>query len=102
KENPDGFLSHYLSFRDLSPGSILMRVGRFLISRSLTILSGSAIMGVIPRPCLKNVNMPKRRFFFRHTALIFLAIHKVLPRQIALSGEKIPRRWTHFQFSNKA
>ncbi len=39
-------------------------------------------------PCLKNVNIPKRRVFFRHTALIFLAIHKVLPRQIALSGEK--------------
>ena len=55
-----------------------------------------------PRPCLKNVNMPKRRFFSRHTALIFLAIHKVLPRQIALSGEKIPRRRAHFQFSNKA
>ena len=31
-----------------------------------------------------------------------LAIHKVLPRQIALSGEKIPRRRAHFQFSNKA
>ena len=45
-----------------------------------------------PRPCLKNVNMPKRRAFFRHTALIFLAIHKVLPHQIALSGKKIPRR----------
>ena len=54
------------------------------------------------RPCLKNVNVPKRRAFSRHTALISLAIHKVLPRQIALSGEKIPRRWTHFQFSNKA
>ena len=54
------------------------------------------------RPCLKNVNMPKRRSFFRHTALIFLAIHKVLPRQIALSGKKIPRRRAHFQFSNKA
>ncbi|MBS6347354.1 MAG: hypothetical protein KH443_00945, partial [Oscillospiraceae bacterium] len=52
--------------------------------------------------CLKNVNIPKRRVFFRHTALIFLAIHKVLPRQIALSGEKIPRRRAHFQFSNKA
>ena len=36
----------------------------------------------------ENVNMPKRRAFFRHTALVFLAIHKVLPRQIALSGEK--------------
>ena len=53
------------------------------------------------RPCLKNVNKPKQRIFFRHTALIFLAIHKVLLRQIALSGEKISRRWAHFQFSNR-
>ncbi|WP_204898107.1 hypothetical protein [Pseudoflavonifractor capillosus] len=37
---------------------------------------------------MKNVNMPEQRVFFRHTALIFLAIHKVLLRQIALSGEK--------------
>ena len=29
-----------------------------------------------PRPCLKNVNMPKRRVFFRHTALIFLQYTK--------------------------
>ena len=53
------------------------------------------------RPCLKNVNKPKQRIFFRHTALIFLAIHKVSRRQIALSGEKISRRWAHFQFSNR-
>ena len=53
------------------------------------------------RPCLKNVNKPKQRIFFRHTALIFLAIHKVLLRQIALSGEKISRRWAYFQFSNR-
>ncbi len=53
------------------------------------------------RPCLKNVNKPKQRIFSRHTALIFLAIHKVLLRQIALSGEKISRRWAHFQFSNR-
>ena len=52
--------------------------------------------------CLKNVNMPEQRAFFRHTALIFLAIHKVLLRQIALSGEKIPRRWAHFHALNKA
>ena len=32
------------------------------------------------RPCLKNVNKPKQRIFFRHTALIFLAIHKVSRR----------------------
>ena len=53
------------------------------------------------RPCLKTVNKPKQRIFFRHTALIFLAIHKVSRRQIALSGEKISRRWAHFQFSNR-
>ena len=35
-------------------------------------------------PCLKNVNIPKRRVFFRHTALIFLAIHKVLPQTAGL------------------
>ena len=32
--------------------------------------------GPAPRPCLKNVNMPRRRVFSRHTALIFLAIHQ--------------------------
>ena len=42
----------------------------------------------LARPRLKNDNTPKRRIFFRHTALISLAIHKVLLRQIALSGEK--------------
>ena len=30
---------------------------------------------------MTNVNMPKRRFFFRHTALIFLAIHNITPRR---------------------
>ena len=39
-------------------------------------------------PCLKNVNMPEQRDFFRHTALIFLAIHKVLLRQIGGCGQK--------------
>lgn len=39
---------------------------------------------------------------FRHTASIFPAIHQGLLRQIALSGEKIPRRWAHFQFLNRA
>ena len=53
------------------------------------------------RPCLKHVNKPKQQIFFRHTALIFLAIHKVSRRQIALSGENISRRWAHFQFSNR-
>ena len=36
--------------------------------------------GASLRPCLKNVNKPKQRIFFRHTALIFLAIHKVSRR----------------------
>lgn len=31
------------------------------------------------RPCLKNDNTPSRRGFFRHTALLFIAIHKVFP-----------------------
>ena len=34
---------------------------------------------------------PCGRVFFRHTALRFLAIHKVFLRKRALSGEKIPR-----------
>ncbi|MBQ9648472.1 MAG: hypothetical protein IJV43_08960, partial [Oscillospiraceae bacterium] len=42
------------------------------------------------RPCLKYADMPKRRVFFRHTAAIFLAIHKVLPRQIGLVRRKNP------------
>ncbi len=40
------------------------------------------------RFCLKIVNTPKRRLFFRHTALVFLEIQQVFPRKIALSGEK--------------
>ena len=47
--------------------------------------------GRAPRPCLKNVKTPKRRIFFRHFALIFLAIHRVWRRQTALIGEKISR-----------
>ena len=54
------------------------------------------------RPRLKNVKTPKRRIFFHHSALIFLAIHKVWLRQIALIGEKISRRWAFRQFSNEA
>ena len=69
-------------------------------STSLFISYALAVLK-IPRHCLKNVNMPKRRVFFRYAALIFLAIHQGLLRQIALPGEKIPRRWAHFQFSNK-
>ena len=40
------------------------------------------------RPCLKHVNIPKRRVFFCYAALIFPAIHQGLPRQIALPSEK--------------
>ena len=36
----------------------------------------------ILRACLKNVNTPKRRFFCRHTAPIFLEIHPVFLRKI--------------------
>jgi hypothetical protein len=54
------------------------------------------------RPCLKNVKTPKRRTFFRRSALIFLAIHKVWLRQIALIGEKISCRWVFRHLSNKA
>ena len=53
------------------------------------------------RACLKNVDLPKRRVFSRHAGLIFLAIHQGLLRQIALPGEKIPRPWAYFQYSNK-
>ncbi len=55
-----------------------------------------------PRPCLKNVKTPKRRTFFRRSALIFLAIHKVWLRQTALIGEKISRRWAFRHLSTKA
>jgi hypothetical protein len=34
---------------------------------------------------------PCGRVFFRHTALRFLAIHKVFLQKRVLSGEKIPR-----------
>ncbi|MCI9648671.1 MAG: hypothetical protein HFG11_04440 [Oscillibacter sp.] len=42
----------------------------------------------ILRPCLENVKTPKRQPFFRRSALIFLAMHKAWPHQIALIGEK--------------
>jgi hypothetical protein len=32
--------------------------------------------GDVDRPCLKNAKTPKRRIFFRHTALISLAIRQ--------------------------
>ena len=41
-----------------------------------------------PRACLKNVNMPKRRLFFRHTLPIFLEIHPVFLRQIGFVWRK--------------
>ena len=40
------------------------------------------------RSCLKNVNMPKRRFFFRHTLPILLEIHPVFLRQIGFVWRK--------------
>ncbi|MEY8261936.1 hypothetical protein [Oscillibacter sp. 1-3] len=52
--------------------------------------------------CLKKVKTPKRRIFFRRFALIFLAIHKVCQRQIALIGKKISRRCAFCHLSNKA
>ena len=54
------------------------------------------------RPRLNIVNMPKGWVFFRHTALLFLAIHQVWLRQSALSDEKIPGRCTNCYGSNKA
>ena len=54
------------------------------------------------RACLKIVNTPNRRAFFRRAALLCLEIHKVFLRQIALPGEKIPCRWAYCQFSNGA
>ncbi len=41
-----------------------------------------------PRACLKNVNMSKRRLFFRHTFPIFLEIHPVFLRQIGFVWRK--------------
>ncbi len=54
------------------------------------------------RACLKIVNTPNRRAFFRRAALLCLEIYKVFLRQIALPGEKIPCRWAYCQFSNGA
>ena len=91
--HPDSFRFH-LTMGTLSFGCILPATGRIGNLHSEGTCTAM--------PCLKNVNQAQRRDFFRYTASIFLAIHKVLLRQIALSGEKIPRRWAHFQFSNKA
>ena len=44
----------------------------------------------VTRACLKNDRTPNCRIFLRRSALIFLAIHKVFPRKIALIGAKIP------------
>ena len=99
--------------RELPCGAAAFFLGRFAVH--CTILQGFALRGellcprgqsnqnaardaadglrlrsVPPRPCLKNVNLPKRRVFSRHAALIFLAIHQGLLRQIALPGEKNP------------
>ena len=53
------------------------------------------------RACLKNVKTPKRRIFFRCTALKNLEIHKVFLRFFALSIEKISRFWSFRHLSNK-
>ena len=42
----------------------------------------------VSRACLKNVNMSKRRLFFRHTLPIFLEIHPVFLRQIGFVWRK--------------
>ena len=57
---------------------------------------------LVARACLKIVNTPNRRAFFRRAALLCLEIHKVFLRQIALPGEKIPCRRAYCQFSNGA
>ena len=41
-----------------------------------------------PRACLKNVNTPKQRSFFRHTSPIFLEIHPVFLRKIVFVWRK--------------
>jgi len=51
---------------------------------------------------LKKVKTPKRRIYFRHTALKILEIHNVFLRIFALSGGKISRRLPSRHFSNKA
>ena len=53
------------------------------------------------RACLKNVKTPKRRIFFRCTALKNLEIHKVFLRFFALSIEKISHFWSFRHLSNK-
>ena len=40
------------------------------------------------RACLKIVNTPNRRLFFRHTSPIFLEIHPVFLRQIGFAWRK--------------
>ena len=47
-----------------------------------------AIFQTAPRACLKIVNTPKRRLFFRHTLPIFLGIHKVFLRQTGFVWRK--------------
>ncbi|MDE7054641.1 MAG: hypothetical protein K2O84_07480 [Oscillospiraceae bacterium] len=50
---------------------------------------------------MKNVKTPKRRIFFRCTALKNLEIHKVFLRFFALSIEKISHFWSFRHLSNK-
>ena len=56
---------------------------------------------VFLKALLRIVNAPKRRGFFRHTALKILAIHRVFLQIFALSGEKIPCRWAYGQFQTR-
>ena len=93
---PQGEQSYYIT----SGKEIRQDFGRFPETEPSCSRPASK-RSVSPRPCLKNVNMPKQRVFSRYAALIFLAIHQGLLRQIALPSEKFPRRRAHFQFSNK-
>ena len=47
---------------------------------------------------MKNVNMPKRRAFFRHALPISLAIHPVFLRQIGFAWRKNPSLLGIFPF----
>lgn len=48
-------------------------------------------MNVKPGSCLQHVNTPGWQLFFRRSAGMFSAIHRVLSRQIALVGKKLLR-----------
>mgnify|MGYP006918499147 CR=1 FL=1 len=50
---------------------------------------------------MKNSKTPNWRIFFRRSALIFLAIHKVLLRQIALTSQTASNG-CEYRFLNKS